>query len=138
MNPYETQALQLCVALLPSEAVTDALPDSAMRLAQGDSPAAVADALFVSEPARAVYPAGAGAEALVRAFYAHALGREPDAEGLSYWRDRLAGASSPGGVLAELVWVAANYDGTHPDGLKSAAFFAQRVRDAQDRLGAPV
>jgi hypothetical protein len=131
MTSSETQALQLSVALLPAAPAPGELAEWAARLGAGEPPADVADAMFASEAARAVYPAGAGPEAIVRAFYAHALGREPDAEGLAFWRGKLEAAATPGPVLAEMVWVAANYSGNHPDGLKSAAWFARRVQDAQ-------
>jgi hypothetical protein len=101
-------------------------------LRSGHSTADVANMMFDTAPARAYYPGALSHEGIVHSFYVNVLGREPDAEGLAFWTDRmeLPGAST-GSVIDEIIGVVAGYAGADPAGLESAALFENRVTVGQ-------
>jgi hypothetical protein len=101
-------------------------------LDSGQSFAQVADIMFGTSPARAYFPAGSANEDIIASFYLNVLGRQADAGGLAFWTAKLdAAGATPGSVIAEMITVVADYAGSDPAGIASAALFNRRVDVAQ-------
>ncbi len=102
------------------------------KMAGGWSGAQVADAMFATQPARPYFPDGMSHADIVASFYVNALGRQPDAEGLEFWTQKLeAPGATPGALVDEIANVAAGYMGSDPAGLASQALFNNRVEVAR-------
>jgi len=103
-----TEVAQNYVALFGRAPDTDGLSYWVQQLGAGASHAAVAQAMYDTEPARAYFPGWMTNEEIVSSFYTNVLGRSADAEGLAYWAGRLA-ASSAGDVIREMVNAVVNW-----------------------------
>jgi S-layer protein len=92
----------------------------------------IADAMFATAPARAYFPALMANQEIIQSFYQSVLGRTADAEGLAFWTGKLdAAGATPGSVINEIITTVANYNGTDPLGVASAALFSNKVKVAQ-------
>lgn len=91
----------------------------------------VANMMYDTAPARAHFPSGLSDSEIVSAFYVNVLGRQPDAEGLAFWTGKMVGPEVPGSFIEEIIAVVADYTGSNPAGLESAALFDNRVAVAQ-------
>ena len=99
---------------------------------EGRSMVDIANTMYATEPARAYYPTFLTHQEIIHSFYVNVLGREPDAGGLAFWTAKLgAPAATFGSVVAEMIAVVANYNGTDPAGQASAALFNNRTNVAQ-------
>ncbi|MGE4376210.1 MAG: DUF4214 domain-containing protein [Burkholderiaceae bacterium] len=127
-----TDVSQLYVALFGRAPDGEGLGYWVGQLDAGKSIVDIANAMYGTEPARDYYPLYQTNQEIVGSFYTNVLGRDADAEGLAYWTDKLnAAGATPGSVIAEIIGVVANYTGTDPAGLKSAALFQNKVQVAQ-------
>ena len=124
----QKQVSQLYVALFGRAPDTEGLNYWVGRLDAGESVATLADAMYAVQPARRYYPAGLSPRDVVASFYRNVLGREADAGGLDYWTAKLTGkGATEGGLIAEMITVVVNYNGTVAEGIKSANFFNNRA-----------
>lgn len=127
-----TDVSQLYVALFGRAPDGEGLGYWVSQLDAGKSIVDIANAMYGTAPARTYYPSYLTNQEIVGNFYTNVLGRTADAEGLAYWTDKLnAAGATPGSVIAEIIGVVANYTGTDPAGLKSAALFQNKVQVAQ-------
>lgn len=127
-----TQVSQLYVALFGRAPDAEGLGFWTQMLADGASVVEVADTMYATDPARSYYPLFLTNEEIIASFYENVLGRPADAEGLAFWTAKLnAPGATPGAVIQEMIDVVVNYTGTDPDGLVSAALFANKVEVAQ-------
>lgn len=127
-----TQVSQLYVALFGRAPDSEGLAFWTQMLANGTSVEDVADTMYATDPARSYYPLWMTNQEIIASFYLNVLGRPADAEGLTYWTNKLnAAGATPGSVIQEMIDVVVNYTGTDPDGIKSAALFANKVEVAQ-------
>lgn len=127
-----TDVSQLYVALFGRAPDGEGLGYWVSQLDAGKSIVDIANAMYGTAPARTYYPSYLTNQEIVGNFYTNVLGRTADAEGLAYWTDKLnAAGATPGSVIAEIIGVVANYTGTDPEGLKSAALFQNKVQVAQ-------
>ena len=127
-----TDVSQLYVALFGRAPDGEGLGYWVSQLDAGKSIVDIANAMYGTAPARTYYPSYLTNQEIVGNFYTNVLGRTADAEGLAYWTDKLnAAGATPGSVIAEIIGVVANYTGTDPAGLKSAALFKNKVQVAQ-------
>jgi hypothetical protein len=98
----------------------------------GQSVVQVADAMFGIAPARTYFPDGLSNQDIIASFYENVLGRPADSGGLAFWTAKLnAPAATAGSVISEMIAVIANYAGSDPAGLASAALFNNRCLVAQ-------
>lgn len=122
---------QLYVALFGRAPDADGLDYWAGLRASGQTVTQIADAMFLTAPARVFYPAYSTNENIVLGFYNNVLNRAPDADGKAFWTAKLnAPGATPGSLIAEMIDVVANYAGVDQDGLLSAAHFNNRVEAA--------
>ncbi len=127
-----TEVSQLYVALFGRAPDAEGLGFWTQALADGASMTDIANSMYATDPARSYYPLFLTNAEIVTSFYVNVLGRAPDAEGLAYWTAKLnAPGATPGSVIVDIIDVVANYTGTDPDGLESAALFANKVEAAQ-------
>ncbi|WP_448506883.1 DUF4214 domain-containing protein [Immundisolibacter sp.] len=127
-----TQVSQLYVALFGRAPDAEGLGFWTQALADGASLTDIANSMYDTDPARSYYPLFLTNAEIITSFYTNVLGRAPDAEGLAYWTAKLnAPGATPGSVIVEIIDVVAHYTGTDPDGLISAALFANKVEVAQ-------
>jgi hypothetical protein len=123
----QAETAQLYVAMFGRAPDAEGLEFWSQRLVAGAMPSQIADAMFATAPARSYFPDGATASQIVASFYQNVLGRPADAEGLAFWTNELsAPGATAGTVISQLVDVVSHYAGTDPDGLASAAYFANR------------
>ncbi len=128
----KSEVAQLYVAMFGRAPDAEGLNYWAGLRDSGKSIVQVADMMFGTTPARAYFPAGLSNQQIVASFYENVLGRTADAGGLAYWTGKFgAVGATPGSVIAEMIGVIANYGGTDPAGLKSAALFNNRAAAAQ-------
>ena len=127
-----TQVSQFYVAMFGRAPDSEGLGFWVDMLNGGASLAQVANTMFATTPAREYYPSWFDNEQIVTSFYVNVLGRQPDEGGLRFWLAKMneAGAT-PGSVISQIINVVANYTGSHPDGLVSAALFRNKVEVAQ-------
>jgi len=125
-----TQVSQLYVALFGRAPDGEGLGYWVNELGTGRSIVDVANTMYATAPARTLYPAYLTNQEIIGNFYTNVLGRTADNEGLNYWTGKLNGAT-PGSVIAEMINVVANYSGSDPAGLTSAALFNNKVEVAQ-------
>lgn len=137
-----TDVSGLYVALFGRAPDSEGLGYWVQQLDQGKTLEQVADAMYGTAPARTYYPAYLTNQEIIGNFYVNVLGRPADPEGSAYWTGKLnEPGATPGSVIAELVSVVANYTGTDPAGLQSAALFNNKVMVAQwygEHIGAIV
>ncbi|HEY0879047.1 MAG TPA: DUF4214 domain-containing protein [Zeimonas sp.] len=127
-----TEVSQLYVALFGRAPDGEGLGFWVNKLDEGWSMTDVANTMYATEPARAYYPSFLTTGEIVASFYQNVLGRAADAEGLAFWTAKMnEPGATPGSVIAEMIWIVANYTGTDPAGLESAALFNNRVEVAQ-------
>jgi hypothetical protein len=127
-----TQVSQLYVALFGRAPDAEGLAFWTQMLAGGASVVDVANTMYATDPARSFYPLFLTNQEIIASFYQNVLGRPADAEGLAFWTAKLnAPGATPGAVIEEMIDVVVNYTGTDPDGLMSAALFANKVEVAQ-------
>lgn len=127
-----TQVSQLYVALFGRAPDSEGLAFWTQALANGASLIQVANDMYATDPARTYYPAWMTNQEIIASFYLNVLGRPADAEGLAFWTAKLnAPGATPGSVITQIIDNVVNYDGTDPDGLVSAALFANKVEVAQ-------
>ena len=127
-----TQVSQLYVALFGRAPDGEGLGFWVQQLSDGKTMTQVADIMYATEPARAYYPNFSTNEEIISKFYTQVLGRTADTEGLAFWTAKLnAPGATPGSVITEMVDVVANYTGTDPAGVTSAALFNNRAEVAQ-------
>jgi hypothetical protein len=92
----------------------------------------IANAMFATAPARDYFPTWMTNQEIIGSFYQNVLGRTADAEGLAFWTGKLnAAGATPGSVITEMITAIANYNGTDPLGVASAALFNNKVEVAQ-------
>ncbi len=125
-----TQVSQLYVGLFGRAPDGEGLGYWVNELGTGRSIVDVANTMYATAPARTLYPAYLTNQEIIGNFYTNVLGRTADNEGLNYWTGKLNGAT-PGSVIAEMINVVANYSGSDPAGLTSAALFNNKVEVAQ-------
>ena len=127
-----TDVSQLYVALFGRAPDGEGLGFWVQQLDAGQSMTQIADTMYATTPARAYYPSFMTNGEIIASFYVNVLGRTADVEGAAYWTAKLnTSGATPGSVIAELINVVANYGGTDPAGLESAALFNNRVDVAQ-------
>lgn len=127
-----TDVSGLYVALFGRAPDSEGLGYWVQQVDQGQTLAQVADAMYGTAPARTYYPSYLTNQEIISNFYVNVLGRPADAEGLAYWTNKLGEpGATPGSVIADMINVVSNYDGTDPAGLKSAALFTNKVAVAQ-------
>ncbi|RYF38740.1 MAG: DUF4214 domain-containing protein, partial [Comamonadaceae bacterium] len=127
-----TEVSQLYVALFGRAPDSEGLGFWVGQRNQGQSVTQVADAMFATAPARAFFPTWMTNQEIIGSFYQNVLGRTADAEGLAFWTAKLnAAGATPGSVIAEMITAVANYNGTDPAGLTSAALFNNKAEVAQ-------
>lgn len=74
------------------------------KYAEGMSMEQIAEFFFYQAETRALYPDLSDTDAFVTAVYANVLGRTPDADGLAFWREAVAGgAVSQGEFVLEII-----------------------------------
>ena len=123
---------QLYVALFGRAPDAQGLDFWAGLLASGQTLTQAADTMFGTAPARAYFPNFLTNQEVIASFYFNVLGRQADAGGLAFWTAKLdAPGATPGSVIAEMIGVIADYAGTDPVGLASAALFNNRSEAAQ-------
>lgn len=99
---------------------------------QGQSLAQIANTMYATSPARAIYPSFLTNQEIISSFYQNVLGRTADADGLAFWTAKLGTAgATPGSVISDMINTVANYTGTDAAGKASAALFNNRVTVAQ-------
>lgn len=131
-----TKVTQLYVAMFGRAPDTEGLDFWGRALDGGQSVAQVAQAMFGTTPARAYFPEGSSSQQIVQSFYVNVLGRQPDADGLTFWVARLdalkatGNANAVGQLVTEIVNIVANYQGNDPAGLASAQLFANKIEVA--------
>jgi secreted trypsin-like serine protease len=119
---------QLYVALFGRAPEADGLNYWVGRRTGGDTQVQVADTMFGVAPARAFYPASFTNREIIASFYRNVLGRTAETSGLDFWTGKLnAPGATPGSVIAEMISVVANYQGSVPEGLVSMRLFNNRV-----------
>jgi len=121
------QVSQLYAALFGRAADPEGLQYWADQIDSGTPVTDVVRAMLHTAPAAYFYPDLTNNAAVINSFYQNVLGRAPDQGGFDYWNGRLNGGEPVENVLAEIVDVVVNYDGTDTDGLKSQALFNKRV-----------
>ncbi|ROZ77449.1 DUF4214 domain-containing protein [Ramlibacter sp. WS9] len=127
-----TEVSQLYVALFGRAPDSEGLGFWVSQRNSGQSMTQIADAMFATAPARAYFPTWMTNQEIIGSFYSNVLGRTADAEGLAFWTGKLnAAGATPGSVITEMITAIANYNGTDPDGLASAALFNNKVEVAQ-------
>lgn len=119
---------QLYVALFGRAPEADGLNYWVGRRTAGDTQVQVANNMYGVAPSRAFYPASATSREIIASFYRNVLGRTAEASGLDFWTGKLsAPGATPGSVIAEMISVVANYQGTVPEGVVSMRLFNNRV-----------
>jgi Domain of unknown function (DUF4214) len=127
----QLQVSQLYVALFGRAPDTEGLNYWVGRLQAGESVSTLADAMYAVQPARQYYPAGLSPRDVVGSFYRNVLGRDADTGGLDYWTAKLnIKGATEGSVIAEMIAVVVNYNGTVAEGIKSSNFFNNRANAA--------
>jgi hypothetical protein len=126
-----TQVTQLYVSLFGRAPDAEGLGFWVKALDNGMSFANLAQQMYNTAPARAYYPEFATNQEIVRTFYQYVLGRPADDEGLAFWVRELEAAPSKGAFFTKILNNVVNYAGTDPAGLKSQAWFLNRVEVAQ-------
>ena len=127
-----TQISQLYVALFGRAPDAEGLGFWVNKLNAGTSLVDVANQMFATAPAREYYPSAATNSEIIASFYLNVLGRTADAEGLAFWTAKLnAAGATPGSVITQMINNVANYTGTDPAGVTSAALFNNKVAVAQ-------
>lgn len=122
------EVAQLYVALFGRAPDAEGLAYWAGLRSAGQSMQQVADTMFGTTPARTYFPTGLSNEEIISSLYENVLGRPADAAGLAFWTGKLnASGATPGSVIAEMIGVVAEYRGSDPAGIESAALFNNRV-----------
>jgi hypothetical protein len=127
-----TEVAQLYVALFGRAPDGEGLSFWTQLRGQGKTMAEVADVMFATAPARVYYPGYFTNPEIITSFYVNVLGRQPDAEGKTFWTAKLdAPGATFGSVISEMIYTVQNYSGTNVDSKNSHDLFVNRVAVAQ-------
>lgn len=133
MSDYRPQITKLYISMFNRAPDAGGLDYWEQKLQSGDIPslAAIAQAMYETQDARAYYPEGASNEAVIASFYKYVLGRDPDSAGLAYWKQYMDSGKSFGEVAVAMIDAVDHYTGTDPAGLKSKVLFENKFQVAQ-------
>lgn len=124
-DTVQISVTQLYVALFGRAPDAAGLAFWVNRIQDGQSVESVANTMLATEPGQKIFPEGMDSDTIVVAFYRNVLGRDPDAEGLDYWSERLDSIDL-GSLISEIIVVVVNYE---PDGDSTLELAGQYSRD---------